>query len=85
MPPPLERSERPAPIETSPVVDRESSGMRTRSVARRQSSAGSATGEVFETLAIAVILFFAMRLLVLPVKVEGTKEPKENQPTPQDR
>ena len=72
MPPPLERSERSAPIETPPVVDRESDSMRAGPVARRQSSAGSTAGEVFETLAIAVILFFAMRLLILPVKVEGT-------------
>ncbi|MHB8645041.1 MAG: signal peptidase I [Thermomicrobiales bacterium] len=39
---------------------------------RRKSPQGGAVGEVIETLAIAVLLFFAMRLLVLPVKVEGT-------------
>lgn len=39
---------------------------RQRPPARR-----SAGGEVLETLAIAVLLFFAMRLLVLPVRVDG--------------
>lgn len=38
----------------------------------RRSWLGGAAGEVIETLAIAIILFFAMRLLVLPVRVEGT-------------
>lgn len=32
---------------------------------------GGAVGEVVETIAIAVILFFVMRLLILPVKVDG--------------
>jgi len=41
-------------------------------VTRRNGATGSAAGEALETLAIAVILFFAMRLLILPVKVEGT-------------
>ncbi len=71
-PPAPEGSERSAPTETPPVIDRESPRGRPRSVARRQAATGSAAGEVLETLAIAVILFFAMRLLVLPVKVEGT-------------
>lgn len=42
-----------------------------RAVARKRSKQGSAVGEALETIAIAVLLFFAMRLLVLPVKVEG--------------
>jgi len=69
--PPLEGSERSAPIETSPVIDPGTDGPRPVPIARRKASTGSATGEVIETLAIAIILFFAMRLLVLPVKVEG--------------
>ena len=38
----------------------------------RKAAAGNAGWEILETVAIAVLLFFAMRLLVLPVKVEGT-------------
>ncbi len=37
----------------------------------RKASGGGAVGEVVETIAIAVILFFVMRLLILPVKVDG--------------
>lgn len=71
MPPPLEGSERSAPIERTPVVDPEPDAPRSVPVVRQKAATGSAAGEVIETLAIAVILFFAMRLLVLPVKVEG--------------
>jgi signal peptidase I len=39
---------------------------------RRRSVLSGASGEVIETISIAILLFFAMRLLVLPVKVEGT-------------
>jgi signal peptidase I len=55
-----------------PVIDLNDEPKRQRSAptVRRKASTGAA-GEVLETLAIAVILFFAMRLLVLPVKVEG--------------
>ena len=69
--PPLEGPERAAPAETPMVVDPEPDGVRPAPVARGKASSGSAVGEVLETLAIAVILFFAMRLLILPVKVEG--------------
>lgn len=72
MPSPLEGPDRSAPTEAPPVGDPEVGGMHPTPVARRQSSAGSAAGEALETLAIAVILFFALRLLILPVKVEGT-------------
>ncbi len=69
--PPLEGPERAAPAETPMVVDPEPDRTRSAPVARGKASSGSAAGEVLETLAIAVILFFAMRLLILPVKVEG--------------
>lgn len=71
-PPPLEGSERSAPTETPPVRDPVPRGTRPVPAARGKAATGSAAGEILETLAIAVILFFAMRLLVLPVKVEGT-------------
>jgi signal peptidase I len=71
-PPPPERPERSAPTETPPVIDRQRERGRPTPAPRGKGSTGSAAGEVLETLAIAVILFFAMRLLVLPVKVEGT-------------
>lgn len=70
-PPPLEGSERSAPTETPTVRDPEPSGTRIAPAARGKTATGSVAGEILETLAIAVILFFAMRLLVLPVKVEG--------------
>ncbi len=70
-PPPLEGSERSVPTETPLVRDPEPSGTRSVPAARGKAATGSAGGEILETLAIAVILFFAMRLLVLPVKVEG--------------
>ncbi|MCA1667754.1 MAG: signal peptidase I, partial [Thermomicrobia bacterium] len=70
--PPLEGSERSAPTEKLPVGDPESDRMHPRPIVRGKARSGSAAGEVLETLAIAVILFFAMRLLVLPVRVEGT-------------
>jgi signal peptidase I len=41
-------------------------------VVRKSTSRGNAAGEVIETISIAILLFFAMRLLVLPVKVEGS-------------
>ncbi len=72
MPPPLEGLERSMPTEMPPVRDPEPSGARSTTATRGKAATGSATGEILETLAIAVILFFAMRLLVLPVKVEGT-------------
>jgi signal peptidase I len=37
----------------------------------KRAGGGNAAWEVIETIAIAVILFFVMRLLVLPVKVDG--------------
>ncbi len=69
--PPLEGPERSAPTETPLVVDPEPESARLMPAVRRKTSSGSAAGEIVETLAIAVILFFAMRLLILPVKVEG--------------
>ncbi len=69
--PPLEGPERAAPTETPMVVDPEPEAPRPALAVRRKASSGSAAGEIVETLAIAVILFFAMRLLILPVKVEG--------------
>jgi signal peptidase I len=42
-----------------------------RRPAARTKPAGSAGREILETLVIAALLFFGMRLLVLPVKVEG--------------
>jgi signal peptidase I len=68
MPPPPEGSERSAPTETPSAID--PGPTRPAPAAHRKASTGAA-GEVLETLAVAVILFFAMRLLVLPVKVEG--------------
>lgn len=56
--PPPDGPERPIATDTPPAT-------------RKRSSRGNAAGEVIETIAIAVLLFFAMRLLVLPVKVEG--------------
>jgi signal peptidase I len=41
-------------------------------VAAQRAGRRDAAWEVVETIAIAVILFFVMRLLVLPVKVDGT-------------
>jgi len=70
-PSPLEGSERSAPTETPPVRDPAPGGTRSAAAVRGKAATGSASGEILETLAIAVILFFAMRLLVLPVKVEG--------------
>ncbi len=68
--PPLEGSEGVTPpgrlARTDPTPPR------TTPIPRRQATRGGAAGEVLETLAIAVLLFFGMRLLVLPVKVEGT-------------
>jgi signal peptidase I len=37
----------------------------------RRASRGDTAWEVIETVAIAIILFFVMRLLILPVKVDG--------------
>lgn len=42
-----------------------------RALPTKQASRGNAAWEVVETVAIAIILFFVMRLLVLPVKVDG--------------
>ncbi|MDQ2787911.1 MAG: signal peptidase I [Chloroflexota bacterium] len=70
--PPQEGSERAAPAEIPPVPDPEPRSPRSTPAARGKAATGSAAGEILETLAIAVILFFAMRLLVLPVRVEGT-------------
>lgn len=67
--PPPEGPGHPAPTEAS-VVDPPDSP-RHAPITRRNAATGSAAGEALETLAIAVILFFAMRLLILPVKVEG--------------
>jgi len=42
-----------------------------RAAPTKQANRGNAAWEVVETIAIAIILFFVMRLLVLPVKVDG--------------
>jgi signal peptidase I len=63
--PPLEGSEGSASTETVAVAPRPPAPS-------RKAAAGNAGWEILETVAIAVLLFFAMRLLVLPVKVEGT-------------
>ena len=47
---------------------------------RKRTSRGNAAGEVIETISIAILLFFAMRLLVLPVKVEGYEHGAEPRP-----
>lgn len=55
---------------TSPA-ETESPAAPRRAAPARRASGGGAVGEVVETIAIAVILFFVMRLLILPVKVDG--------------
>lgn len=69
--PPPDGSERSTPTDIVPITDAPPEAAPRPPLARRQSAPGSAAGEVIETIAIAVLLFFAMRLLVLPVKVEG--------------
>lgn len=60
------------PTGTPPTRNPEPKRTHAAPIARGKASTSDTAGEVIETLAIAVILFFAMRLLVLPVKVEGT-------------
>jgi signal peptidase I len=55
---------------TGPAAD--SPRLTTETPPARRAGKSDATWEVIETIAIAIILFFAMRLLVLPVKVDGT-------------
>lgn len=47
-------------------------GSETEVGPRARASRGNAVGEVIETISIAILLLFAMRLLILPVQVEGT-------------